>query len=167
MGFISYQNVVFYRILLSTFTTRDRWYFKVRVTWWLNEWHLEYVFPFFSIFAEKTSLCLSSEKRIIKKKTHLGDEWLHLPGRHFIYTHQQLSHNYTAAARELLSLSFTLRQSRSHSTHSTCTVNTHMMHIQGTSCFVSLTLKQDTDQSYTTSSTITYCMCGIIIINNV
>lgn len=113
------------------------------------------MFSHFSPFSLKRLLPASAQKKKEEeKKPHLGDEWLHLPGRHFIYTHQQLSHNYTAAARELLSLSFTLRQSRSHSTRSTCTVNSHMMNIHGTSCLVSLTLRQDTDQSNTTSSIV-------------
>lgn len=124
-GFISYQNVVFYRILLSTFTTRDRWYFKVRVTWWLNEWHLEYVFPFFSIFTEKTSPCLSSKKKKEKKENLIWEMNGYTCQAGILYTHTSSFHIITLQLPEHYSYSHSPWDRADHTAHTPHVSSTH------------------------------------------
>lgn len=165
MGFISYQNMVFYRILLSTFTTRDRWYFKVRVTWWLNEWHLEYVFPFFSIFAENTFLSLSSEKKRIRKKKLIWEMNGYTCQAGILYTHTSSFH--------IIALQLPESCFHSHSPWDRADHTAHTPHVQSTHTWC--TYREPAALSHSPwnktqinhSSTIAYCMCGIIIIINV
>ncbi len=164
VGFISYQNMVFYRILLSTFTTRDRWYFKVRVTWWLNEWHLEYVFPFFSIFAEKTSLSLSSEKKNKKKKL-IWEMNGYTCQAGILYTHTSSFHIITLQLPESCFHFHSPWDRADHTAHTPHVQSTHTWCTYGEPAALSHSPWNKTQINH--SSTITYCMCGIIIIINV